>query len=414
MNCFPKFFSACALALLTQAAFAQSGPTLPALGAASGFAVLGASTVTCTNASTVTGDVGVSPGTAITGFNPDCTTTGTIHAGDAVAAQAHNDLVTAYNDVKAVACQYNFTGQDLGGKTLAPGVYCFDSSVGLTGQLTLDGGGNSNAVWIFQIGSTITTATDSSVVMAGGGQACNAFWQVGSSATIGTGTQFKGNLLALASITLVSGANVVGRALAVNAAVTMDHNNVSTGNCASAPGSGQSCSERVTGGGYIKTGHGNANFGVTAGIRNGAFRGHLTYIDHGKNLKVKGTGVTMYQVIDAKTRHIEGTAMINGAPGTYKVDLTDNGKGGKKDSFKITLSKDNYSESGDLAGGNIQLHKRHCDKADTGHHGHGQGDDHDDDDHDDDEGDHGDDHGDHDKDHGKTPKPYGSDDKKRK
>jgi type VI secretion system secreted protein VgrG len=210
---------------------ANAAASAPSLGSASGFAVLGASTATCTNASDVTGDVGVSPGTAITGFHPDCTITGTIHAGDGVAAQAHSDLYTAYNDLKAVACEYNLTGADLGGQTLAPGVYCFDTSVGLTGDLTLDAGGDSTAAWIFQIGSTITTASNSSVIMAGSGEPCNVFWQVGSSGTIGTGTAFQGNLLASASITLTSGSTLVGRALALNAAVTMDNNNVSLGNC---------------------------------------------------------------------------------------------------------------------------------------------------------------------------------------
>jgi hypothetical protein len=136
---------------------------------------------------------------------------------------------------------------------------------------------------------------------------------------------------------------------------------------------------------------------VTAGIRKGAFRGHLTYIDHGKGLKVKGTGVTAYIVVDAKTRHIEGTAAINGLAGAYTVDVTDNGERGKNnDVFKITLSN-GYSASGKLAGGNIQLHKRDCDKN-----GHGIGND-EDDDHEDDDGDEGDEG----KGHGNTPKPYG-------
>ena len=212
------------------ASLSESLVSLPSLGSASGFAVLAASTATCTNSSAVTGDVGVSPGTAITGFNPPCTITGTIRAGDGVAAQAHSDLGAAYNGLAAVACEHNLTGQDLGGKTLAPGVYCFNSSVGLTGDLTLDGGGDRNAVWIFQIGSTITTATKSSVVMAGSGKPGNVFWKVGSSATIGTGTAFQGNILAYASITLVSGSSLIGRALALNAAVTMDDNKVSLSN----------------------------------------------------------------------------------------------------------------------------------------------------------------------------------------
>jgi Ice-binding-like len=202
----------------------------PSLGAASGFAVLGASTVTCTNASAITGDVGVSPGTAITGFNPPCTLTGALHAGDGVAAQAHADLGIAYDNLAAAVCEHNLTDQDLGGKTLAPGVYCFNKAVGVTGALTLDGGGDSNAVWIFKVGTAITTGTKASVVLAGGGNPGNVFWKVGSSATIGTGTAFQGNLLAYASISLVSGSSLVGRALALNAAVTMDDNKVTLAN----------------------------------------------------------------------------------------------------------------------------------------------------------------------------------------
>jgi hypothetical protein len=201
--------------------------TAPSLGAASAFSVLGASTVTCANLSAVTGDVGVSPGTAVTGFDPGCTISGTIHAGDAIAAQAHADLGVAYGTLAAVACEHDLTGQDLGSQTLAPGVYCFNTTAGLTGALTLDGGGNSSATWIFQIGSAITTGSGSSVVMAGAGKPGNVFWQVGSSATLGLGTAFQGSILASASVTLVSGSILVGRALALNAAVTSDSNAVS-------------------------------------------------------------------------------------------------------------------------------------------------------------------------------------------
>jgi hypothetical protein len=213
--------------VLDESVSSLSSATGPSLGAASGFALLGASTVTCANLSAVTGDVGVSPGTGITGFNPSCTITGTIRARDTVAAQGHADLGIAYGALRAVPCEHNLTSLDLGARTLAPGVYCFNSSAGLTGALTLDGGGDSKASWIFQIGSSLTTATGSSVVMAGGGQPGNVFWQVGSSATLGTGTAFQGNILASASITLVSGTKLVGRALALNAAVTSDHNAVS-------------------------------------------------------------------------------------------------------------------------------------------------------------------------------------------
>jgi Ice-binding-like len=197
-----------------------------ALGAASSFAVLAASTTTCTNASAFTGDVGVSPGTAVTGFNPSCTLSGALHAGDALAAVGHAAVANAFGSIASLACEHNLSGQDLGGQTLAPGVYCFDSSAALTGRLTLDGGGRSDAAWAFQIGSTLTTTANSSVVMAGGANACAVFWNVGSSATLATGTAFKGNVLATASVTLMAGSSVIGRILAVNAAVTSDGNQV--------------------------------------------------------------------------------------------------------------------------------------------------------------------------------------------
>jgi hypothetical protein len=154
-----------------------------------------------------------------------------MHAGDTAAAAAHGDVFTAFDALGAQACDHDLTGQDLGGQTLAPGVYCFDTTVGVTGSLTLDAGGQGNAAWIFQIGTALSTATSSSVVMAGGGNPCNVFWQVGSAATLGTGTAFQGNILAATSITLTSGSNLVGRALALNAAVTSDNNSVSSGGC---------------------------------------------------------------------------------------------------------------------------------------------------------------------------------------
>jgi large repetitive protein len=198
------------------------------LGTAQSFAVLGGSTVTNTGSSTVTGNLGVSPGTSVTGFPPGIVTGGTIHLNDAAAAQAQSDLTTAYNAILGTACTVDLTGQNLGGLTLTPGVYCFSSAAQLTGTLTLNALGNSNALFIFKIGSTLTTASSSSVqvINPGSGSNCNVFWQVGASATLGTGTSFLGNILALSSITLTTGANVSGRILARNGAVTMDTNNV--------------------------------------------------------------------------------------------------------------------------------------------------------------------------------------------
>jgi hypothetical protein len=220
------------LALMGLATFLFS-PSVVAqisLGTAQNFGVLAGSTVTNTGATTVNGNVGVSPGSAVTGFPPGVVVGGAIHSNDAVAMQAQNDLTTAYNNIAATPCTVDLTGQDLGGLTLTPGVYCFLSSAQLTGALTLNALGNPNALFLFKIGSTLTTASSSSVtVINNGGSSCNkAYWQVGSSATIGTGTSFAGDILALTSITLTTGANSSGRALARNGAVTLDTNNINT------------------------------------------------------------------------------------------------------------------------------------------------------------------------------------------
>jgi hypothetical protein len=196
------------------------------LGAADAFAVLAGATVTNTGATIVNGDLGVWAGTAITGFPPGIVN-GTVDAADALAMQAQTDLTTAYNYAAAQTCGNNLSGQDLGGLTLTPGVYCFGSSAQLTGTLTLDALGEQNAVFIFQMGSTLITAAGSSIVFADGGQGSDVFWQVGSSATLGATTAFAGNILALTSITLGTGANIqCGSALAQNGAVTMDTNDV--------------------------------------------------------------------------------------------------------------------------------------------------------------------------------------------
>ena len=213
-----------ALALLLGAAAPAMAQIV--LGSSSSFAVLGGSTVTNTGPTSINGNLGVAPGTAVTGFPPGIVSGGTIHLNNGVAAQAQSDLTTAYNQVGGTACTLDLTGQDLGGLTLTPGVYCFSSSAQLTGILTLNAQGNPNALFIFKTGSSLTTASNASVVVIGGGSNCNVFWQVGSSATLGTGTSFAGNILALSSITLTTGASVSGRVLARNGAVTLDSNTV--------------------------------------------------------------------------------------------------------------------------------------------------------------------------------------------
>jgi type VI secretion system secreted protein VgrG len=220
----PVGLGLCALAFGSSPALAQS----PSLGSAQNFAVLGASTVTSTGLTTVTGDLGVSPGTAVTGFPPGILT-GTLHAGDAVALQAQADVTVAYNACAGAVVTTTLTGQDLGGLTLTPGVYFFAASAPMNGVLTLDAQGNPNAVFIFQIGSTLLPAINASVNVINGAQNGNVFWQVGSSATLAAGVVFRGNILALASITLGAGTQVNGRALARTGAVTMGASSVTSG-----------------------------------------------------------------------------------------------------------------------------------------------------------------------------------------
>lgn len=237
-----------------QLAFAQ---TAPPLGSAASFVVLGGSTVTNTGATITQGDLGVSPGSAITGFPPGIVV-GITHAADAVAAQAQSDITAAYTNLGGQPAQFNLTGQDLGGLTLTPGIYDFDDSAGLTGTLTLDAQGDPAAVFIIRTGSTLTTASAARVVLINGASGCNVFWRVGSSATFGTGSSTVGNVLALTSITMTTGASVSGRLLARNGAVTLDGNSVRTcgaGVCAAlaiapsaipVPTTGQSYSQMFT------------------------------------------------------------------------------------------------------------------------------------------------------------------------
>jgi hypothetical protein len=210
------------------------------LGSAETFAVLAGSAITNTGPTVIAGDLGIWPneGGSVTGFPPGLVSPpAQLHAGDAVAQQAQADATTAYNTLAGLAPTTNLTGQDLGGLTLTPGIYKFDSSAQLTGTLTLDVQNNPNAQFVFQIGSTLTTASASSVHLINA-PACyeNEFWQVGSSATLGSGTQFTGTILALTSITMTTGSTITdGRALALHGAVTLDANAVSIAVCGATP-----------------------------------------------------------------------------------------------------------------------------------------------------------------------------------
>jgi Ice-binding-like/Bacterial Ig-like domain len=196
------------------------GPTVALCPFIGNFSVLAGSTVTNTGSTTVSGDVGVSPGTAVTGFPPGLAG-GTIHSADGAAGQAQTQLTAAYIDVAGRSGSTSVAG-DLAGQTFTAGVYKSTSSLAISGDVTLDAQGNPAAVFIFQIASTLTTGSGSHVVLANGASACNVFWQVGSSATLGTNSVFKGNILALTSITITTGVNLEGRALARNGAVTLD------------------------------------------------------------------------------------------------------------------------------------------------------------------------------------------------
>jgi hypothetical protein len=193
--------------------------------------MLGATpSITSTGPTHVTGDIGIWPAASIVGFPPG-TLTGTQHPGDATAMTAQGDLTTAYNNAAGKAGGIAMVA-DIGGLTLTPGVYKQSTALGLTGNLTLDGGGDANGTWVFQIGSTLTTAANNShIILINGASSHNVYWQIGSSATLGTNTIFQGTIMAQASITGTTGATLNGRALARTGAVTFDSNPVTVPPC---------------------------------------------------------------------------------------------------------------------------------------------------------------------------------------
>src|SRR5688572_20374499 len=227
-----KYFHKASLVVLTVALMlGMAGPmraraaTKVNLGAADAFLVLGGSTVTNTGATVVNGDLGLSPGTSVTGFPPGIVT-GEQHITDAEAAQAQIYLTAAYLDLESRPGGITIAG-NIGGQTLVPGIYKSASTIAVSsGELTLDAGGDPDAIFIFQAGSTLTLTPGRQVILAGGAQSKNVYWQVGSSATLDTTSVFHGNILALTSITVNTGAQVTGRLLARNGAVTLDTNAV--------------------------------------------------------------------------------------------------------------------------------------------------------------------------------------------
>jgi type VI secretion system secreted protein VgrG len=227
--------------MLATAALLGGGSSLGAqntLGStAQSFGVLGATAVTNTGATTITGNLGVAPGTSATGLGTITFVNGSAHVNDALAIQAQADALSAYNTLRGLTPTLDLTGQDLGGRTLTPGVYSFESSAQLTGNLFLDFLGNANSRFVFQIGSTLTTASASTITALNGGAGNGVYFLVGSSATLGTTTSFVGNIIANTSVGLNTGANITcGRAIALNAAVTLQGNRIAN-DCAADFGS---------------------------------------------------------------------------------------------------------------------------------------------------------------------------------
>ncbi len=263
--------SAAALALLVALpGAAQAAATPVPLGTADSFVVLAGQLITNTGATTLSGDVGLSPGAApphITGFGTVTQPSGTVHDADAVALGAQADLTVAYLNA-AGQSPATAIPTELGGTTLLPGVYS-SGTYGITNTLTLDAQGDPNAVFVFTAASTLITASGSTVSLINGAQACNVFWQVTSSATLGSGSRFLGNILSLTSITLDTGATVEGRVLARNGSVTLDANTITRPTCAAAPTPTPTPTPQVTmvPRGAVSTGDGSTAAGSSTASR---------------------------------------------------------------------------------------------------------------------------------------------------
>jgi Ice-binding-like len=255
------------------------------LGAATSYAVIAGSTITNTGPTVITGDVGLSPGTSITGFPPGIVA-GTIGAADAASLAAQTSSTAAYGIAAGETPFTTVAGGTLGGNTLTPGVYESASSLSVGGTLTLNGGGDPNSVFIFQAGSTLITASSTSIVLEGGAQACHVYWAVGSSATLGTTTSFVGTILAQISITLNSGTNIDGRALAQSGAVTLDDNTITAPTCSTPTtpttttttpaGTTTTTPAGTTPGGSTTTTSAPAKTGTKSGTKPGAKTGSAT------------------------------------------------------------------------------------------------------------------------------------------
>ena len=357
---------ACGLAafvLTPAAALAQT----PNVGSAESFAILAGATVTNTGVTSVTGDVGVGQGGSITGAAITVAAGGSIHQGDAVAAQAQLDASETYAELEAMTCDADLTGQNLGGLNLVPGVYCFDGDAQLAGQpLNLTGTGP----WIFQIGGALSTTAGVQVAGTAECKGSGVFWQVGTTASVGAGTLFVGNILAQTEVTLGTGAALDGRVVATDAAstVTLDTNAVAA--CSFGEVVPVHDPIKVTGGGQIDVDGGNsasfANYGFNAKpAAEGATgaTGHLNYKNHVSGLHVNGT-VTDADVVtlnpdgSPKMVRFSGTC-TSGPTCTFSITVEDNGEPAVNDRFGIAVvgsGADEATADAIVRHGNIQFH----------------------------------------------------------
>jgi hypothetical protein len=260
---------------------AQAAAVPVPLGTADTFVVLAGAGITNTGPTRLNGDLGTYPTKTIT-VTGKMTVTGTNHASDGVTQKAKTDLVTAYNTTAGEGPTSPITG-DLNGRTLKPGVYNSATSMGLRtgGTLTLDAAGDPDAVFVFQAGSTLKAESGSKILLRNGARSCNVFWQVGSSTTIGTNASFVGTVMSMQSITLKTGANVVGRALARNGAVTLDRNTITRPTSCTASAGSQVTkvpSGAVSTGDGSTSGGGNSSLGLLTGVLVFAGLGGATFV----------------------------------------------------------------------------------------------------------------------------------------
>jgi len=289
----------------TAPALAASAVTL---GTAESFVVLAGSGITNTGATTLSGDLGTYPTTTITGSGLITFASGSDHGGDRVTQQAKSDLDAAYGRAASQATDTAIV-TDLGGQRLTAGVYTSASTIGLTGELTLDGGGQTDSVFVFQAGSSLTTASASRVRLVGGAQACNVFWQIDESATLGTGSTFRGSLMAHTSITVTTGVTVEGRVLARGGAVTLDNDVITAPVCATATGGTSPSASPATSAGPSTSASPSAS-PVTGAAPAGPG------VSDGPSPSITPPGTTSRQITAVPTGSVDtGDGSASGAPG---------------------------------------------------------------------------------------------------